>query len=113
MVLGEHGFIGLGIYLLICAVCWRNLQRVRKLTAEKGEVKWAHDLGFALQVSMVGFLVGGAALPMAYYDGFFTLLAMTTALLRLVQTAAAPAEERRPAGFRRTGPAAAGASATA
>ncbi len=109
MVLGEHGFIGLGIYLLICAVCWRNLQRVRKLTAGKEDRKWAYDLAFALQVSMVGFLVGGAALPMAYYDGFFTLLAMTTALLRSVQTAAAPAEERRPAGFKRAAPAAAGA----
>jgi probable O-glycosylation ligase (exosortase A-associated) len=109
MVLGEHGFIGLGIYLLICAACWRNLQRVRKLTAGNEEQKWAYDLAFALQVSMVGFLVGGAALPMAYYDGFFTLLAMTTTLLRLVQTAAAPAEERRLTGFRRPAPAVAGA----
>ena len=113
MVLGEHGFIGLGIYLMICAVAWRNLQRVRKMAADKPEFAWARDLGFALQVSMVGFLVGGAGLPMAYYDGFFTLLALTSALLRLMQTAAEPAVARQPFTFRRNAPAGTSASATA
>ncbi len=113
MVLGEHGFIGLALYLLICFVCWRNLSRVRRMTQGVESRKWAHDLAFALQVSMVGFLVGGAALPMAYYDGFFTLLAMTTALLQVVQAGTATASERSFARFRRNVPAAAGASATA
>lgn len=103
MVIGEHGFIGIAIYLAICAVAWRYLQRVRKMTADKKELAWARDLAFALQISMVGFLVGGAGLPMAYYDGFFTLLAMTSVLLRLV-TVAVPAEQRQPLGVRRTTP---------
>jgi hypothetical protein len=33
-----------------------------------------------MQVSIVGYLVGGAALSMAYYDGFMVLLATTAAL---------------------------------
>lgn len=113
MVLGEHGFIGIGLYLLICLAAWRNLQRVMKLAADNAELRWARDLAFALQVSMVGFLVGGAGLPMAYYDGFFTLMAMATALLRVTLKVAAPVEEKKPFGFRRNAPAAAGASATA
>jgi hypothetical protein len=99
MVLGEHGFIGLGIYLAILLAVWRNLRQIRRLTADNAELAWARDLAFALEVSMVGFLVGGAALPMAYYDGFFTLLAMGTCLLRVVQAQTAPAVAARPAGF--------------
>ncbi|MGE4062931.1 MAG: putative O-glycosylation ligase, exosortase A system-associated [Rhodospirillaceae bacterium] len=94
MVIGEHGFIGLGIYLLIFAVTWWNLFRIRKLTKAQPELKWARDLGFALEVSMVGFMVGGAALSMAYYDGFLTLVALTEIVRRLVQEAVNPAQRR-------------------
>jgi putative inorganic carbon (HCO3(-)) transporter len=113
MVLGEHGFIGLAIYLLIILVAWMNLYRARKLAEGNAELKWARDLAFAIQVSMVGFIVGGAGLPMAYYDGFFTLLALAAILRRMVQDAVAPAEARRPVGVRQGAPAAANASATA
>lgn len=111
MVLGEHGFIGLLIYLAICLVSWMNLTRVMKLTGDRADLKWARDLAFALQISMVGFLVGGAGLPMAYYDGFFTLLALAAVLRRQIQDAVAPAAAR--VLVRRTAPGGANASATA
>jgi hypothetical protein len=38
-----------------------------------------------MQVSMIGFLVGGAALSMAYYDGWLVVLAMTGSLLLYVR----------------------------
>lgn len=99
MVLGEHGFIGLGIYFAIFFVCWRNLKNVRKMTAGKDEFAWARDLALALEVGIVGFLVGGAGLPMAYYDGFFALLAMTVCLKRVVQEQCEPVKETRPVRF--------------
>jgi probable O-glycosylation ligase (exosortase A-associated) len=99
MVLGEHGFIGLGIYLAILFVCWRNLQRIRKMAAGSDELVWARDLALALEVGIVGFLVGGAGLPMAYYDGFFALLAMTTCLARVVQEQCEPLKAPRTARF--------------
>lgn len=85
MVLGEHGFIGLGIYLSLLAAAWFNFARVRKLTRDKPELLWAADLASAIQVGIVGFCVGGAALPMAYYDGFLTLLAVGPVLLNIVE----------------------------
>lgn len=91
MVLGEHGFIGLGLYLMIFLVAWRNLQRAYAMAADDESLRWARDLAFGLKVSMVGFLVGGAALPMAYYDGFFSLLALSACLVRVVQDQRAPA----------------------
>lgn len=85
MVLGEHGFIGLGLYLALLYAAWRNLIRVRKLTRNRPELLWARDLSQALQVATIGFLVGGAALPMAYYDGFLLLLTAGVVLRGLVE----------------------------
>jgi putative inorganic carbon (HCO3(-)) transporter len=90
MVLGEHGFIGLILYLAICFLAWRNLSKVMTLTRGKPEQLWARDMAAALQVGMIGFLVGGAALPMAYYDGFLTLIAMTLPLRMLIEAKLAP-----------------------
>ncbi|MHB1207210.1 MAG: putative O-glycosylation ligase, exosortase A system-associated, partial [Rhodospirillaceae bacterium] len=93
MVLGEHGVIGLVIYLGMCAAAWLNLSRVLGLTRKRPDMLWANDLARACQVAMVGFLVGGAALPMAYYDGFLVILAIGACLRRVVEEAGAPARQ--------------------
>jgi len=87
MVLGEHGFVGLGLYLIICFVAWRNYARVLLLARQQPDLLWASDLGRALQVAMVGFMVGGALLPMAYYDGFLVIVAMSLCLRRIIEEA--------------------------
>lgn len=104
MVLGEHGFIGLALYLGICFFAWRNLSRVRTLTRDAPDHLWARDMAAALQVGMIGFLVGGAALPMAYYDGFLSVIAMTAPLRMLVEARLAP--DARPKWLRLRKPAA-------
>lgn len=95
MVLGEHGFIGLVLYLAICFLAWRNLARVIALTKDKPEELWGYDMATALQVSMIGFLVGGALLPMAYYDGFLTVIAMTAPLRAVMEAKYAPVARPR------------------
>ena len=73
-VLGEHGFIGLGIYLAIVLVafkyCWSIMHRTWRL-----KDLWQHRLTRAIQTSLMAFFVGGAALSMAYYD-LFVILAL-------------------------------------
>jgi len=91
MVLGEHGFIGLAIYLAICFAAWRNFARVLAKTRDQPALLWARDLATSLQVAMIGFLVGGIALPMAYYDGFLTIVAISACLFRIVEEALVPA----------------------
>lgn len=84
-VLGDHGFAGLALYLLILAAAWFNTSFVLRKTRDDPAMDWANRLARMLQVSMVGYLVGGAALSMAYYDGFFLLLALTAALALAVR----------------------------
>jgi probable O-glycosylation ligase (exosortase A-associated) len=92
MVLGEHGFVGLFLYLIVCFAAWRKLARTLKLVKGRPELLWAHDLAAAFQVSMVGFLVGGAALPMAYYDGFLLIVVLSACLHTFVKTSVADTE---------------------
>lgn len=80
-VLGEQGFIGLALYLALLLASWRNCSRVRKLTRNVPDTKWAFDLASMLQVSLVAYAAAGAFLPMPYFDLVYQLIAVT-ALLR-------------------------------
>jgi len=84
-VLGEHGFPALFIYLVIAALSLRNTRIVVKRCKERPELAWARDLATMVEVSLVGFYVGGAALSMAYYDGFLLLQAFTSILRSMTE----------------------------
>lgn len=69
-VLGEHGFVGLGIYLALLAAIYFKLYQIIRAGKRQKEKRWIADLGVGLQASMVVFCVSGAALSLAYYDQF-------------------------------------------
>lgn len=79
-VLGEHGFPGLILFLLTAFMAWRNTRLVIKRCRYRKDVAWMHDLALMVEVALIGFLVGGAALSMAYYDAFLLLMALTSIL---------------------------------
>jgi probable O-glycosylation ligase (exosortase A-associated) len=73
-VLGEHGFIGLAIYLAIVAV---SLIICAKIASKRsGLPPQSQKLGSMIQISLIAFCVGGAALSMAYYDLFIVLICL-------------------------------------
>lgn len=75
-ILGEHGYIGLILFLAIGFLTWRTASRVIKKCADHDELKWARDLVSMIQVSLVGYAVGGAFLGMAYFDLYYHLIAL-------------------------------------
>jgi len=87
-VLGDTGFVGLALYLLMIAAAALNTILVLAATRDRPDLGWANLLARMLQVSIVAMLVGGAALSMAYYDGFLVLLAITASLHRVVRGSA-------------------------
>lgn len=66
--LGEHGFVGLGLYLLLGLLTWRTGSWIIRNTAKQDNYKWAHSLATMIQVSLIGFYVGGAFLSLLYFD---------------------------------------------
>jgi probable O-glycosylation ligase (exosortase A-associated) len=67
-VLGEHGFIGLGLFLMFWSLVWRQCTLLRRSTRSAPDLKWAHSLASMTHVSLVGYAVGGAFLNLAYWD---------------------------------------------
>ena len=67
-VLAEHGFVGLGLYVLFWLVAWRAGSTVISMCRGNEELQWARDLAAMIQASLVGFWVGGSFLGLAYWD---------------------------------------------
>lgn len=67
-VLGEHGYIGLLLYLAFWISTYRLAGRIDRETAGKPELGWANTLASMCKVSLIGFAVGGAFLSLAYWD---------------------------------------------
>ena len=83
-VLGEHGYIGLTIFLSLIAAAWLTASKIIKATNRHPELKWASDFAAMSQVSILGYLVGGAFLSLAYYDYFYYVVAALVSTQRIV-----------------------------
>jgi probable O-glycosylation ligase (exosortase A-associated) len=73
-VMGEQGFIGLGMFLLLAVFTWLRANQVIRECKNDPERKWAADLAAMIQVSLVGYGAGGAFLGLAYFDLTYHLM---------------------------------------
>lgn len=83
--LGEHGFVGLSIFLALYILTWRTGSYVVKKSKDIPGLAWAASLGRMVQVSLVGYAVGGAFLSVLYFDVFYYLIAIQVLLRRIVE----------------------------
>ncbi|SIR15575.1 probable O-glycosylation ligase, exosortase A-associated [Janthinobacterium sp. TND4EL3] len=96
--LGEHGFVGLLIYLALGIATWRTASAIIRLTRGQAELRWAHGLATMSQASLIGFAVGGAFLSLLYFDMPYYLMAALIATRIVVERALrAPAPTPRQA----------------
>ena len=75
-LLGEQGFVGLGLYFLMAFLGYRESQRIRREAEKTPETLWAAELMGAIQCSLVAYAAGGAFLGLAYLDLPYQLLAL-------------------------------------
>lgn len=75
-VMGEHGFIGFSLFMLLAWFTWSTGEQVRRQARGRVEIQWAADLASMIQVSMIGYAVAGAFLGLAYFDLYYTLIAI-------------------------------------
>lgn len=92
-MLGEHGFVGLGLFLLLFGWAWFRAGALARQTRDDPEFgTWVPLLMPMVQVSLVGYLVGGAFLSLAYFDMpyyIITFVILVDATLRERQRAPA------------------------
>lgn len=82
--LAEHGFVGLAIFLVIGILALLTAQKVIREARIRAELQWARDLASMIQVSLVGYAVGGLFLGLAYFDLYYHLVAMVIILRSIV-----------------------------
>jgi probable O-glycosylation ligase (exosortase A-associated) len=82
-MLGEQGYFGLFLFMLLWLLTWRTGSQVIRLASGQQTTRWAADLARMIQVSLVGYWVGGSFLGLAYWD-FPYLLMMILVMTRTV-----------------------------
>lgn len=89
--LGQHGFVGLALFLGIGIGAWICASRIVKLAhTEAGHGEKDVMLANMIKVSMVGFGVGGAFLALAYFDVPYYLMIVLARLKEILEN---PPEE--------------------
>jgi probable O-glycosylation ligase (exosortase A-associated) len=84
-VMGEHGFVGLAIFLLVWLLTWRNASWVIKHARRDPATEWAATLAGLVQVSLAAYLVGGNFYSLAYFDLPYNLLVLVVIARRIVE----------------------------
>jgi probable O-glycosylation ligase (exosortase A-associated) len=85
--LGEHGFVGLALYLGLALLTLRRCSWIIRMTSRRDDLKWAATMCTMIQVSLLGFAVGGAFLSLVYYDVPYYLMALVVCTGYLVENA--------------------------
>ena len=83
-VLGEHGYVGLTLYLLLISSCLFTSWVLRRRARARSDLEIAH-YAHMFQLSLVAFLVSGIFLGRAYFDYVFTVIACITVLNRIAR----------------------------
>jgi probable O-glycosylation ligase (exosortase A-associated) len=83
-MLGEHGYIGLGLFLAMIGLTWKKCSNIIRKTRKRADLKWANDLAAMIQASLIGYLSAGAFLGQCYFDYIYHLVAVVVVLGDLV-----------------------------
>ena len=78
-VLAEQGYIGLILFVFMGLLTLLMASRTIRMARGRDDLQWAAVLSGMLQVSLIGYTVGGLFLGLAYFDLPYSLLALVVA----------------------------------
>lgn len=101
-VLGDHGFPGLILFLLILANSYLNNYRNYRF-ARKHDIPWMANLSSALNVSLLGYGITGLNVSLAYFDLAYASIGLVIVmnLVRQQQQAILLASQQQHHSFKR------------
>ena len=94
-VLGDMGFSGLFFFLAILVTTFWNLRDIRKATRGNAALQWAFDLAGYLRLTLIAYVISGAALSVVYYELVFAVFTLISVLRKTVRDEL-PSPQRRP-----------------
>ena len=84
-MLGEQGFVGLGLFLMLLGSSYASLQGLRKRAKTNRKVEWTVPYTHMFQVTLVAYMASGATLGRAYFDFFYQVIACVIILKSLAK----------------------------
>lgn len=81
-MLGEHGMVGLLLFLGLLGGTQIVLGRVRREALTTPGCEWLATYARALQIGLFGYMVSGAFVSLAYFDLLFTFVALGAVMQR-------------------------------
>ncbi len=67
-ILGEHGWVGLFLYLLSFFTGWIYCNSLIKQCSQRSDVAWIAELAKMFKVALLAYFSGGAFLSLSYFD---------------------------------------------
>lgn len=104
-MLGEQGWIGLILFLILGLLTWLKCGSIIKLANRSPSLKWAKELALMLQVSLIAYATSGAFLGLAYFDLYYDLVAIAVITMKLAQRELASASRSNAKDNSKAGPA--------
>ncbi|MFT3736559.1 MAG: hypothetical protein QM776_16335 [Rhodocyclaceae bacterium] len=84
-VLGDMGFVGLFLFLAILITPFLARNEIRRVAKAHGPgLIWASDLADTLSAVMFAYVVGAAALSVAYFEAMYAIVMLMETLRQYV-----------------------------
>jgi probable O-glycosylation ligase (exosortase A-associated) len=103
-VLGDLGFVGLALFMAMLVLAIASCSTIRRRAKSQPDMGWMAELAGMLRLSLIVYLVSGAALSFAYFEGVYLLVAMLSVTrhmqsVELARRATAPPEPEEVVGI--------------
>ncbi|MBK5930581.1 putative O-glycosylation ligase, exosortase A system-associated [Halochromatium salexigens] len=86
-LLGQHGFGGLVVFMTLVGFTFLTLNRIRRhAVRETGQI-WLSEYAWAMQMGLIGYLVAGTFLDVAYFSLFYAFVALAIIMRRELEEA--------------------------
>jgi putative inorganic carbon (HCO3(-)) transporter len=82
-VLGDLGFTGLALFVGMLGLAIQSCSTIRRRARGQADMAWIVDLASMLRLSLIVYMVAGAALSFAYFEGVYVLAALLSVLRRM------------------------------
>lgn len=82
-VLGDHGFVGLGLFLSLLLSSMLSLRRIRRRALRTSKGNWLVPYSHMMETSLFAYMVSGAFLGLAYFDLYFQMIAVIIVMIIL------------------------------
>ncbi|WP_018866633.1 MULTISPECIES: putative O-glycosylation ligase, exosortase A system-associated [unclassified Thioalkalivibrio] len=86
----EHGFVGLGLFLMLMAFTFMTFNRIRRTARHRTGQTWLAEYAWALQIGLLGYLIAGAFLDVTYFNLLYAFVALAVIMRRELETAPHP-----------------------